>query len=108
MLGTGLAALLAVGALATGCSTPPGSPARPARPTSRSPASATRAPAAQRLPVGAIGGYSVTGHTLLLVDRSRVGLGPRALQTTIWYPVIPPAAAASGRLARGWPPAAAG
>jgi predicted dienelactone hydrolase len=101
MLGTGLAALLAVGAVATGCSTPSASSARPARSATRSPASAARLPAAQRLPVGAIGGYSVTGHTLLLVDRSRVGLGPRALLTTVWYPVIPPAAAGSGRLARG-------
>jgi dienelactone hydrolase len=38
---------------------------------------------------------------LPLVDRSRVQLGPRALPTTVWYPVIPPAAAASGRPARG-------
>jgi dipeptidyl aminopeptidase/acylaminoacyl peptidase len=36
-----------------------------------------------------------------MVDRTRVRLGPRVLLTTIWYPVIPPAAAASGRLARG-------
>jgi len=38
---------------------------------------------------------------LRLVDRSRVRLGPRALPTAVWYPVIPPAAAASGRLASG-------
>jgi len=54
-----------------------------------------------RLPVGAIGGYSVAEHPLRLVDRSRVRLGPRDLATTVWYPVIPSAAAASGRLARG-------
>jgi fermentation-respiration switch protein FrsA (DUF1100 family) len=100
MLDVGLAALLAVGALAAGCSTPPRSSARPARPPTRSPASTAQPPAAERLPVGAIGGYSVAGQTLLLVDRSRVGLGPRALPTTVWYPVIPPAAA-SGRLAGG-------
>ena len=40
-------------------------------------------------------------HVLRLVDRSRPRLGPRPLPTTVWSPVIPPAAAASGRLARG-------
>src|SRR5258708_14356615 len=52
-------------------------------------------------PVAAIGGYAVTEHVLRLVARSRVRLGPRALPTTVLSPVIPPAAAASGRLARG-------
>jgi len=91
---------LLAAALAAGCSAAPGSSARPARPATRSPASPARPRAAERLPVGAIGGYSVAGHTLLLVDRSRVGLGPRALPTMVWYPVIPPAAA-SGPLAGG-------
>jgi len=52
-----------------------------------------------RLPVGTIGSYQVAGHQLVLVDRSRHGLGPRVLPTFVRYPVIP--AAASGRLARG-------
>jgi hypothetical protein len=38
---------------------------------------------------------------LRIVDRTRIRLGPRVLFTTVWYPVIPPAAAASGRLAPG-------
>jgi pimeloyl-ACP methyl ester carboxylesterase len=54
-----------------------------------------------RLPVGTVGAYPVTEHVLRLVDRSRARLGPRVLPTTIWYPVIPPAVAGSGRLARG-------
>src|SRR5258708_29309657 len=66
------------------------------RPT---PGARSRTP--ERLPVAAIGGYAVTEHVLRLVDRSRVRLGPRALPTTVLSPVIPPAAAASGRLARG-------
>jgi hypothetical protein len=97
------AAFLAVGALATACSTASaaGSPPSPARSATRSPASSARPRPAERLPVGAIGGYSVAKHALRLVDRSRPRLGPRALATTVWYPVIPRAAAASGRLARG-------
>lgn len=51
--------------------------------------------------MGTIGGYRVAEHGLRFVDRSRPGLGPRALPTAVWSPVIPPAAAASGRLARG-------
>jgi hypothetical protein len=99
----GAAALLVIGALATACSTTmaPGSSASPARPTTRSPASAARPRPAERLPVGTIGGYSVAEHLVGLVDRSRPRLGPRALATTIWSPVIPQAEAASGRLARG-------
>jgi hypothetical protein len=54
-----------------------------------------------RLPVGTMGGYSVVEQILRLVDRSRPRLGPRVLATTVWHPVIPRAAAASGRLARG-------
>ena len=99
----GAAALLFIGALTTACSTAatPGSTASPARPATRSPASAARPKPAQRLPVGTIGDYSVAEQVLRLVDRSRPRLGPRALATTVWYPVIPRAAAASGRLARG-------
>jgi hypothetical protein len=97
------AALLAVAALTTACSAAaePGSSARPATSASRSPASAARPKPAERLPVGTIGGYAVAEHMLRLVDRSRPRLGPRTLATTVWYPVIPRAAAASGRLARG-------
>jgi len=90
---------LLAAALAAGCSATPGSSARPARPATSGPVSAARPRAAERLPVGTVGGYPVAGHMLRLVDRSRVRLGPRALPTTVWYPVIPPAA--SGRLARG-------
>jgi hypothetical protein len=99
----GAAALLAVGALTTACSTvaAPGSSARPATSATRSPATAARPSPAERLPVGTIGGYAVAEHALRLVDRSRPRLGPRVLATTVWYPVIPRAAAASGRLARG-------
>jgi hypothetical protein len=99
----GAAALLAVGALATACSTTaaPGSSASPERPATHSPAPAARPKPAVRLPVGTIGGYSVVEQVLRLVDRSRPRLGPRVLATTVWYPVIPRAAAASGQLARG-------
>jgi hypothetical protein len=99
----GAAVLLATGVLATACSTAaaPGSSASPARSATHSPASAARPKPPVRLPVGTIGGYAVAGHVLSLVDRSRPRLGPRALATTVWYPVIPRAAAASGRLARG-------
>jgi hypothetical protein len=48
-----------------------------------------------------IGRYAVAEHTLRMVDRTRARLGPRVLLTTVLYPVIPPAAAVSGRLARG-------
>lgn len=48
-----------------------------------------------------MGSYAVAEQMLRMVDRTRVRLGPRVLLTTAWYPVIPPAAAASGRLARG-------
>ena len=97
----GATALMAVGALTTACSAAaaPGSSASPVTSATRSPASAAKPRPAERLPVGTIGGYSVAEDVLRLVDRSRVRLGPRALATTVWYPVIP--AAASGRLARG-------
>jgi dienelactone hydrolase len=93
--------MLAVGALAAGCSTAPGSSARPPRPAARSPGPAASPRPAEGLPFGTIGGYRVADHMLRLVDRSRARLGPRALPTTVWYPVIPPGAAASGRLALG-------
>jgi dienelactone hydrolase len=94
--------VLAIGVLAAACTTTgtaAGSSAHPARSATTSPTARPRPP--ERLPVGTIGGYAVTEHVLRLVDRSRVRLGPRALPTTVWSPVIPPAAAASGRLARG-------
>jgi hypothetical protein len=81
------AALLAVGPLATACS------------HGTAPASTPGPP--ERLPVGTLGGYRIAEHRVRFVDRSRPRLGPRALPTTVWYPVIPQAAAASGRLARG-------
>ncbi len=106
MSGTGPAAVLAVGVLATACSTAtaaggPASPASPAKSATPSHAPAAKAKPPERLPVGTLGGYSVAEHKLRLVDRSRVRLGPRALLTAVWYPLIPHAAAASGRLARG-------
>jgi hypothetical protein len=99
----GAAVLLATGVLASACSTAaaPGGSAGPARSATHSPAPAARPKPLVRLPVGTIGGYSVADHLLRLVDRSRPRLGPRAMATTVWYPVIPRAAAASGRLARG-------
>ena len=73
---------------------------------STTPAGPSRTPAERpvppvRLPVGTIGSYQVAEHQLVLVDRSRAALGPRVLPTFVRYPVIPAAAAASGRLARG-------
>jgi Chlorophyllase enzyme len=111
-------ALLAAGALTAawamtgtgpGRSAPPESAAGPGRtPAASGPAPATpsRTPAGRpsppvRLPVGTIGSYQVAGHQLVFVDRSRAGLGPRALPTFVRYPVIPASAAASGRLAPG-------
>jgi dienelactone hydrolase len=66
-----------------------------------SPTPAPRPKPPQRLPIGTIGRYAVATHVLHLVDRSRARLGPQALPTVVRYPVIPAAAAASGRLARG-------
>jgi dienelactone hydrolase len=91
--------LLAIGALSAACSTASAARSGSTRLASPTPAARPRPP--ERLPVGTIGRYSVAEQTLRLVDRSRVRLGPRALPTTVWYPVIPAAAAASGRLARG-------
>lgn len=65
----------------------------------RSPAARPSPP--ERLPVGTIGAYQVNEHEFVFVDRSRPRLGPRILPTLLRYPVIPAAAAASGRLARG-------
>jgi dienelactone hydrolase len=112
------AALLAAGALTAAWAMTGTGPGRSARSEnaagpSRTPAgpSATPGPPSQtpaqrpsppvRLPVGTIGSYQVTGRQLVLVDRSRAGLGPRVLPTFVRYPVIPAAAAAPGRLARG-------
>ena len=112
------AALLAAGALTAAWAMTGTAPARSARsesaagagrtPATPSPArpAPSRTPAERpgplvRLPVGTIGSYQVTGHQLIVVDRSRAGLGPRVLPTFVRYPVIPAAAAASGRLARG-------
>jgi fermentation-respiration switch protein FrsA (DUF1100 family) len=59
-------------------------------------------PPVVHLPVGKIGRYAVADHSLVLVDRSRVRVaGPRVLHTLVRYPVIPAAAGAGGRLARG-------
>jgi dienelactone hydrolase len=101
LLGAGAAALLAIGALSAACSTASAARSGSTRLASPSPTPAARPRPPERLPVGTIGRYSVAEQTLRLVDRSRVRLGPRALPTTVWYPVIPAAAAASGRLARG-------
>jgi hypothetical protein len=99
----GAAALLATGAFAAACSTTSatGGSTSSARPASPGHSSAAAPKPAERLPFGTIGRYAVAEHPLRMVDRTRVRLGPRVLLTTVYYPVIPPAAAASGRLARG-------
>jgi fermentation-respiration switch protein FrsA (DUF1100 family) len=80
----------------------PGTEAAPSRtPAAPSPTPAGHTSPPERLPVGTIGTYQVAGHQLTFVDRSRAGLGPRVLPTLVRYPVVPAAAAASGRLARG-------
>src|SRR5258708_24822947 len=99
-------AVAAGGVLGPGCSAGtaaggPASPASPAKSATPSHAPAPKARPPERLPVGTLGGYAVAEQKLRLVDRSRVRLGPRALLTAVWYPLIPHAAAASGRLARG-------
>jgi hypothetical protein len=108
MLGAGVAVVLAAGAIAAVWATSSAAPGRrptpPASRASTSPGAGGRTPAArsrtlERLPVGTIGRYRVTENALRLVDRSRPRLGPRALPTVVWHPVIP--AAASGRLAPG-------
>jgi pimeloyl-ACP methyl ester carboxylesterase len=101
-LGAVAAASLAAGVLAvwSATSTVPDGSARPAGAAKASPAPALRPRPPERLPVGTIGGYAVARHLLSLVDRSRASLGPRALPTIVRYPVVP-AAAVSGRLARG-------
>lgn len=96
--GAGLAAAGALAAVlaASGVRTarPPSHPAAAA--ASRTAAARPRPP--WRLPVGTPGRYQVAQTGLALVDRSRAGLGPRALPTAVRYPVIP----APGRaLARG-------
>jgi dienelactone hydrolase len=53
-----------------------------------------------RLPVGKLSSYAVSQQSLTIVNRSHPRLGPRVIPTVVRYPVIP-AAAASGRLARG-------
>lgn len=55
----------------------------------------------QRLPIGKIGAYAVAETSLTLVNRSHPRLGARVIHTEIRYPVIPAAAAASGRLESG-------
>jgi hypothetical protein len=103
MPGALAAALLAIGPLAAACSAAaaPGGAASPASPVTHGTTPPARPSPPVRLPVGTLGGYRIAEHRLRFVDRSRAGLGPRALPTTVWYPVIPQAAAASGRLARG-------
>jgi hypothetical protein len=106
MLGAGAVVVLVAAAIAAVWATSSAAPGRhPAPPASWAASGRTTAghrpgtrPAAlERLPVGTIGRYRVTENALQLVDRSRPRLGPRALPTTVWRPVIP----ASRRLARG-------
>lgn len=84
-------------ALATG--TLSGQPGRVAGAAASSPRAAPQPRPPQRLPVGTVGSYAVGERLLALADRSRRGLGPRALPTVVRYPVIP--AASASRLARG-------
>jgi dienelactone hydrolase len=103
-LGVAGAAVLAAGGLVTAwvvtSSPAPRHSARVEGPPAPSPAPAPRPKPPERLPIGTIGRYAVAAHVLHLVDRSRASLGPQTLPTVVRYPVIP-AAAASGRLARG-------
>jgi pimeloyl-ACP methyl ester carboxylesterase len=101
-LGAAGAAVLAVAVLAAVLAVsgaPPGRP--PARPAASSRTAALRPGPPERLPVGTPGRYAVAQTVLALVDRSRAGLGPRALPTVVRYPVIPPAGGGSRALARG-------
>jgi hypothetical protein len=104
-LAAAVAAVLVAGALTAAWALAGTAPARSTGP--KRPAAPTGTPAArpspppQRLPVGTIGSYQVAQGELVFVDRSRAGLGPRALPTLVRYPVIPATAAISGRLARG-------
>jgi dienelactone hydrolase len=103
-LGAAAAAVLAAGALTVAWAmtgTVRARSAGPERPATSAPTPAGRPSSPpQRLPIGIIGSYQVAQNELVFVDRSRAGLGPRALPTLVRYPVIP-AAAVSGRLARG-------
>lgn len=92
-------AALAGGALVAGC-TSAGTPPRPAA-TSTAPQASTSPPVPERLPVGTLRRYAVARDSLSFTDGSRRRLGPRTLPTVIYRPVIPAAAATSGRLARG-------
>src|SRR5260370_448316 len=70
MSGTGPAAVLAVGVLATACSTAtaaggPASPASPAKSATPSHAPAPKARPPERLPVGTLGGYSVNENDMV-------------------------------------------
>jgi dienelactone hydrolase len=75
-----------------------GPAAAPSSPATRSASPRPSPPV--RLPVGKLSSYSVARQSLTIVDRSRPRLGPRVIPAVVRYPVIP-AAAASGRLARG-------
>jgi dienelactone hydrolase len=77
-----------------------GHAAAPSSPATGSASPSPRPSPPVRLPVGKLGSYAVAQHSLTIVDRSRPRLGPRVIPTVVRYPVIP-AAAASGRLARG-------
>jgi dienelactone hydrolase len=97
-------AVLAGGVAVAGCAAGggPGQAATgPAGTPQASASSSSSPPAAERLPVGTLGRYQVTADALSFTDRSRRRLGPRKLPTMVYRPVIPAAAAASGRLARG-------
>ena len=99
-------AVLATGALVAACAgtagTSPGHAAARSTPTTGSASPRPSPPV--RLPVGKLSRYSVAEQSFTIVDRSRPRLGPRVIPTVVRYPIIP-AAAASGRLARGlFPP----
>jgi predicted dienelactone hydrolase len=76
--------------------------AAPAAGHSATPSTSTSTPAPpEHLKVGTLGRYVVARDWLRFTERARRGLGPRTLSTVVYRPVIPAAAAASGRLARG-------
>jgi len=106
-LGTPALAAVACGVLVAACAGSGGAgtghAAGPSSPATSSPATGSASPRPSppvRLPVGKLSSYGVAEQSLTIVNRSHPRLGPRVIPTLVRYPVIP-AAAASGRLARG-------
>ena len=94
-----VAACAGSGGAGTGHAAAPSSPAAAASSPAAGSASPRPSPPV-RLPVGKLSSYAVAQQSLTIVNRSHPRLGARVIPTVVRYPVIP-AAAASGRLARG-------